>query len=111
LKFAKEHLDTPQHYWENVLWTDETKVELLGKNTQHYVWCEKGTAYQLKYGGRNIMIWDCFAASGPGSLAIIEGQMNSQVYHGILQDNVRVAVRQLKLSRSWMMQRDNDPKH
>ncbi|KAF7654957.1 hypothetical protein LDENG_00062870 [Lucifuga dentata] len=37
--------------------------------------------------------------------------MNSQVYQGILQDNVRVAVRQLKLSRSWVMQQDNDPKH
>ncbi|KAJ4947124.1 hypothetical protein JOQ06_009165 [Pogonophryne albipinna] len=27
LKFAKEHLDVPQHYWQNILWTDETKVE------------------------------------------------------------------------------------
>ncbi|KAF7644157.1 hypothetical protein LDENG_00226770, partial [Lucifuga dentata] len=106
LKFAKEHLDTPQCYWENVLWTDETKVELLGKNTQHYVWRKKGTAYQHenipmeKYGGGSIMIWGCFAASGPGPLAIIKGKMNSQVYQGILQDNVRVAVHQLKLSRS-----------
>ncbi|KAJ4919085.1 hypothetical protein JOQ06_026302, partial [Pogonophryne albipinna] len=25
LKFAKEHLDVPQHYWQNILWTDETK--------------------------------------------------------------------------------------
>uniref|UniRef100_A0A8C5QHB4 Transposase n=1 Tax=Leptobrachium leishanense TaxID=445787 RepID=A0A8C5QHB4_9ANUR len=36
LKFAKEHLDVPQHYWQNILWTDETKIELFGKNTQHY---------------------------------------------------------------------------
>lgn len=75
LKFTKEHLDTPQHYWENVLWTDETKVELFGKNTQHYVWRKKGTAYQheniiptVYYGGGSIMIWGCFAASGPDSL-------------------------------------------
>ena len=26
LKFAKVHLDVPQHYWQNILWTDETKV-------------------------------------------------------------------------------------
>ncbi|KAJ4935272.1 hypothetical protein JOQ06_016808 [Pogonophryne albipinna] len=38
LKFAKEHLDVPQHYWQNILWTDETKVELFGRNTQRYVW-------------------------------------------------------------------------
>ena len=33
LKFAKEHLDAPQRYWQNILWTDETKVELFGRNT------------------------------------------------------------------------------
>ncbi|KAJ4919274.1 hypothetical protein JOQ06_022234 [Pogonophryne albipinna] len=38
LKFAKEHLDVPQHYWQHILWTDETKVELFGRNTQRYVW-------------------------------------------------------------------------
>uniref|UniRef100_A0A803KBT8 Transposase Tc1-like domain-containing protein n=1 Tax=Xenopus tropicalis TaxID=8364 RepID=A0A803KBT8_XENTR len=25
LKFAKQHLDVPQQYWQNILWTDETK--------------------------------------------------------------------------------------
>jgi hypothetical protein len=46
LKIAKEHLDVPQRYWHNILWTDETKVVLFGKNTQHYVWRKKGTAHQ-----------------------------------------------------------------
>lgn len=32
----------------------------------------------------------CFAASWSRPLAIIEGKMNSQVYPGILQDNVAV---------------------
>uniref|UniRef100_A0A803JCJ7 Transposase Tc1-like domain-containing protein n=1 Tax=Xenopus tropicalis TaxID=8364 RepID=A0A803JCJ7_XENTR len=35
LKFAKEHLDVPQQYWQNILWTDETKVEVFERNTQH----------------------------------------------------------------------------
>lgn len=86
LTFAKEHIDTPQWYWENVLWPDETKTELYGKNTQHYIWRKKGTAYRHeniiptgKYGGGNIMIWACFSASGPGrQLAVIEGKMNFQ---------------------------------
>uniref|UniRef100_A0AAZ3Q199 Protein diaphanous homolog 1 n=1 Tax=Oncorhynchus tshawytscha TaxID=74940 RepID=A0AAZ3Q199_ONCTS len=33
LKFAKVHLDVPQCYWQNILWTDETTVELFGRNT------------------------------------------------------------------------------
>ena len=87
LKFAKVHLDVPQRYWQNILWTDETTVELFGRITQHNVWRKKGTAQQhqnliptVKYGGGSIMVWSCFAASGPGQLAIINGKMNSQVY-------------------------------
>ncbi len=38
------------------------------------------------------MILACFAASGPGPLAIVEGKINSQVYQDILQDNLKVAV-------------------
>uniref|UniRef100_A0A3B3R2T1 Tc1-like transposase DDE domain-containing protein n=1 Tax=Paramormyrops kingsleyae TaxID=1676925 RepID=A0A3B3R2T1_9TELE len=118
LKFAKEHLDVPQHYWQNIQWTDETKIELFGKNTQHYVWRKKGSAHQhqdliptVKHGGGSIMVWGCFAASGPGRIVVIDGKMNSRVYQDILQENVRPSVRQLKLRRGWVMQQDNDPKH
>lgn len=31
LKFVKESIDTPECYWQNVLWTDETKIELFRK--------------------------------------------------------------------------------
>ena len=108
LTFAKVHLDIPQLYWQNILWTDKTTVELLGRNTQHYVWRKKGISQHqnliptVKYGGGSIMVWGCFA--------IIDGKMNSQVYQDILQENVRLSVRQLQLKRSWVMQQDNDPK-
>uniref|UniRef100_A0A8C5LSX0 Transposase n=1 Tax=Leptobrachium leishanense TaxID=445787 RepID=A0A8C5LSX0_9ANUR len=118
LKFAKEHLDVPQHYWQNILWADETKIELFGKNPQHYVWRKKGTAHQhqnlistVKHGGGSIMVWGCFAASGPGRIVVIDGKMNSRVYQDLLQENVSSSVRQLKLRRGWVMQQDNDPKH
>lgn len=57
------------------------------------------------------MVWGCFAASGPGQLAIINGKMNSKVYQDVLQEKLRPSVRQLKLKRGWMLQQDNDPKH
>ncbi len=31
LKFAREHLDDPEEDWEDVIWSDETKIELLVK--------------------------------------------------------------------------------
>jgi hypothetical protein len=56
--------------------TDETTVVLFGRNTQHYVWKKRhSTAHQhqnlipaVKSGGGSIMVWGCFAASGPGQL-------------------------------------------
>ena len=55
------------------------------------------------------MVCGCFAASGPGRLAIIERTINSKVYQDILQENVRAD--DLRLKRGWVMQQDNDPKN
>ncbi len=57
------------------------------------------------------MVWGCFAASGPGWLAIIDGTMNSALYLKILKENVQPSVCDLKLKHTWVMQQDNDPKH
>ena len=118
LKLEKVHLDVKQRYWQNILWTDQTTVELVGRNTQHYVWRKKGTARQhknfiptVKYGGGSIMVWGCFAPSEPGQLAIVDGKMYYQAYRDILKENIRISVRQLKLKRSWVKQQDNAPKH
>uniref|UniRef100_A0A671RAJ2 RNA helicase n=1 Tax=Sinocyclocheilus anshuiensis TaxID=1608454 RepID=A0A671RAJ2_9TELE len=46
-------------------------------------------------GGGIIMVWVCFAASGPRRLAIIDGTMNSELYQQILKENVRTSVREL----------------
>ncbi len=54
----------------------------------YYVRRKEHTAFQLKnlipsvkHGGGSIMAWDCFAASWPGQPAIIDGTMNSELYH------------------------------
>uniref|UniRef100_A0AAR2JEE5 Amino acid transporter transmembrane domain-containing protein n=1 Tax=Pygocentrus nattereri TaxID=42514 RepID=A0AAR2JEE5_PYGNA len=57
------------------------------------------------------MVWACFAASGTGWLAIIDGTMNSELYQRILKENVRTSVHELNLKRRWVMQQDNNPKH
>ena len=33
------------------------------------------------------MVWGCFAASGPGRIAVIKGKINSKMYQDILQEN------------------------
>ena len=56
--------------WKNVLWLDETKIELLGHQGKLYVWCKPNTSHHLentiptvKHGGGSIMLWVCFSIS------------------------------------------------
>ncbi len=115
LIFAQKYLDYPQDFWANILWTDETEVKLFGRCVSRYIRRKTNTAFHqtniiptVKYGGGNVMVWGCFAASGPGWFARIDGTMNSARYQKILKENVRPSVCDLK--RTWVMQQDNDPK-
>ena len=79
LKFAKEHLDVPRCYCENILWIDETKVELFGRNTQHYVWRKKRHSTPRSKPHPNCKVWrkehhglELLCCPGPGQLAIID---------------------------------------
>ena len=91
---------------------------IFGLNDQHHVWRKENTTFQhkslipsVKRGGGSVMVWGCFAASGPGRFTIIDGTMNSELFQRILKENVRTSVRDLNLKRKWIMQQDNDPKH
>ena len=75
LEYAKTYVTKPQSFWENVLWTDETKVELSGKGhhgtiyrKRNEAFKEKNTVPTVKQGGSSKMFWICFAASGTGCL-------------------------------------------
>ena len=47
------------------------------------------------------MVWGCFAASGPGRIAVVTGTVNSTVYQKILKENVWPSVCDLKLTGKW----------
>ena len=94
LRFVKLHVKKLQ---DNLLWTDETKVE-------PHVWEIPNTAHQLKnlllhvkHVGAGVMIWAGFAAIAViGHLIVIESTMNSSLYQRILKSNVRQAKAWLK---------------
>ncbi|KAK3535392.1 hypothetical protein QTP70_012009 [Hemibagrus guttatus] len=118
LKSAREHLDDPEEDWENVIWSDETKIELFGKNSTCRVWRRtnaelhpKNTIPTVKHGGGNIMLWSCFSAKGPGRLIRVKERMNGAMYREILSKNLLPSARALKMKRGWVFQHDNDPKH
>ncbi|KAK3570918.1 hypothetical protein QTP86_030464, partial [Hemibagrus guttatus] len=118
LKFAREHLDDPEEDWENVIWSDETKIELFGKNSTCHVWRRKNaelhpknTIPTVKHGGGNIMLWGCFSAKGPGRLIRVKERMNGAMYREILSKNLLPSAKALTMKRGWVFQHDNDPKH
>lgn len=116
--FAHTHLLKKKDYWTNVLWSDETKIELFGHNKTSTVWRKKNEAYNpkntiptVKHGGGNIMLWGCFSSNGTGRLVKINGKMNKEQYLDIMKDNIRQSAAELNLGPEWVFQQDNDPKH
>ncbi len=57
------------------------------------------------------MLWGCFSAKGTGRLHRIEGRMDGAMYREILDNNLLLSVRALKMGRGWVFQHYNDPKH
>jgi hypothetical protein len=58
---------------DNILWSDETKIELFGQNAKRHIWRKPGTIPTVKHVGGRIMLRGCFSAAGTGRQVRIEG--------------------------------------
>lgn len=53
-------------YWNYVLWSDETKMNLFGSDDVKHVWWQPVEEHEdrcvlatVKHGGGNVMVWGC----------------------------------------------------
>ena len=106
LEYAKTYREKPLGYWNNVLWTDESKFNLFGSDGKVMVWQTpkeeletKCTVPTLKYGGGNVKCWGYFSSCGVGNLVFIDGSMTEEVYRDILQKNLFEFTKKLNLGR------------
>ena len=83
-----------QDFWNNVLWTDESKVELFGRQNRGHVRGKRNTAFQeknliltVKRAGGSVMVM-----FGDGQLTITESTVNSSVYLRVLEERVSSSV-------------------
>lgn len=120
LKFAESHetwINDRASKWRNILWTDETKINLFGSDGRLYVRRPPNQAYNPKYtkptvkhGGGNIMVWGCFSWNGVGPIHWIKERMTADVYIKILDDKMYPWAED-EMPLKWTFQQDNDPKH
>ncbi|GFU98003.1 transposable element Tc1 transposase [Trichonephila clavipes] len=118
LKFAKEHILKPQQFWNEVIFSDESKFNIFGSDGRRMVWRKPNTSHHpkhtiptVKHGGGSVMVWGCMATSGVGKLVLIDGIMHKMAYLNILQNNLKESADNLGLGSNFIFQQDNDPKH
>lgn len=118
LDFAKTHLNKPSSFWDNVIFSDETKINIHGSDGRVTVWRKpnqhlktKNLCGTVKHGGGSLMLWGCMNASGVGRLHIIESIMDKHLYLDILKENLHASAEKFGISGSFIFQQDNDPKH
>ncbi len=111
--FAEDKQTKDMDYWNHVLWSDETKINLFGSDGVKRVWWQPGEEYKdkcvlptVKHGGESVMVWGCMSA---GELQFIEGTMNVNMYCDILKQSMIPSLQ--SLGRREVFQHDNDPKH
>ena len=119
LDFAITHRDWTPEDWEQVVFSDETKVNRISSDGLYWTWKHnertpdsKLEKPAVKHGGGRIMVWSCFTRKGVGYCTLIEGNMDQKLYKDILRDDLVETLRYYKLRKSEIIfQHDNDPKH
>lgn len=121
LSFAREHLgwcgSVHEKKWRNILWSDETKINLFGNDNGRNVRRPKGKEFHVrftkktvKHGGGSIMVWGCFSWNGVGPIYRITDTMTRFEYKNILE-TIMLPYAEENMPLLWVFQQDNDPKH
>lgn len=116
--FAKDFINKDTSFWDNVMFTDESKYNIFESDGRSLVWRKSNTELELKnikptvkHGGGSVMVWGSMAASGVGNLVFIDGTMDKNLYLKILKENVKNSAEKLNIGKGFYFQQDNDPKH
>lgn len=117
LLFAKKYVNWTIRDWKKVLFSDETKINMVNSDGKRYVRRPMNHAFNYKYtrsivkhGGGNIKVWGCFSGCGVGPVRKIEGTMDQLQYKNILAETM-IPYSDDNLPVTWIFQHDNDPKH
>uniref|UniRef100_A0AAZ3PE37 Tc1-like transposase DDE domain-containing protein n=1 Tax=Oncorhynchus tshawytscha TaxID=74940 RepID=A0AAZ3PE37_ONCTS len=105
--------------WRNVLWSDETKIQLFGHNDHCYIWRIKGEACKLKntiptvkHGGWQHHVVGVLCCRRDWCTSQTRWHHEEGKLCGYIEATSQdIRHQKLKLGRKWVFQMDNDPKH
>ena len=97
LEYARTYREKPLVFWNNVIWSDESKFNLFGSDGKVMVWRStkeelepRCTVPTVKHGEGNAKCGGCLSSSGVGNLVFIDGNMTGELYRDILQEFVTI---------------------
>ncbi len=108
--WAKAHLKWTVSNWKSVLWSDESKFDIVVGNHGCCVLQAKEegdlpACYQRSVQKpASLMVWGCISAYGMGSLHVLKGTMNAERYIMVLEQHMLP-------SRGNVFQQDNAKPH
>ncbi len=115
--WAKAHLKWTVAKWKTVLWSDESKFEVLfGKLGRHVIRTKEDkdnpSCYQRSVQKpASLMVWGCMSVGSMGSLHIWKGTINAERYIQVLEQHMLPSRRRLFQGRPCIFQHDNVRPH
>ncbi len=111
--WAKVHLKWTVSKWKSVLWSDESKFDILVGNHGRRVLRAKeegdlSACYQRSVQKTaSLMVWGCISAYGMGSLHVLEGTMNAERYIKVLEQHMLPSRRRVfqGITTTWLRSR------
>lgn len=96
LQFARAHAAWNEHQWRNILFTDETRIQLWKPDGRHRVYRRSGERFaecnlvkNVSFGGGSIMLWGGISWEGRTELVEVNLRMNADLYiRDILEEHV-----------------------
>ncbi len=91
--WAKAHLKWTVSKWKSVLWSDESKFNILvGNHGCSVLWAKEEVELPACYQHpvqkpASLMVWWCISAYVMGSLHVLEGAMNAERYIKVLEQH------------------------
>ena len=118
LNWAKDKKDWTEADWSRVIFSDESKFNLIGPDGSRTVYRRQGERYAENCIMPTVkhspywMIWGCISKHKPESLMFVEGTVNAEKYKDIIQKGLVPSLESLtEYEENPIFQDDSAPCH